>query len=430
MIYCDLSLTLYFLALPGFGPAAYWKLRSVFSDLNWVFSQDPQVLSSFFSQPALDLVTNFQRNSRSCSLFEQVKNNMMWCEENDVHIVHELSEYYPALLREIKRAPPVLFIKGDVECLSLPQVAMVGSRSPSPLGKQSAYDFSGYLSSHGFIVTSGLALGVDTFAHSGAVKAGGKTIAVLGTGIDSMYPARNKVLASTIVDSGGAIVSEFALGTGPQSKNFPQRNRVISGLSYGTLVVEAAIKSGSLITARLAVQQNREVFAIPGSVCNPLSRGCHALIKEGALLVETAQDIVDELGGFLAGEWQKVAQQKAACAQHKLSPFHSSPQSSVNQTSTDRSPVNSNAVSQGSINQGKDDSNQGKRALDHPRESDKRDLNKNELALLTHIGFEATPVDVLANRANIPVDQLLPELMMLELDGFIHSSLMGYIRSK
>lgn len=192
-----------------------------------------------------------------------------------------------------------MFVQGDVTLLNAWQLAIVGSRNPSSSGRESAYAFAEYLASGDLIITSGLAMGIDAAAHQGALAGGGKTIAVVGTGLDRVYPAKHHDLAHQIVEK-GALVSEFPLGTPPKAENFPRRNRIISGLSLGTMVVEAAIRSGSLITARMAMEQGREVFAMPGSIHNPLARGCHRLIREGAKLVESAEDIIEELGA-LAG---------------------------------------------------------------------------------------------------------------------------------
>jgi len=201
---------------------------------------------------------------------------------------------YPIQLKEIADPPPILFVRGNPELLSRPQIAIVGSRNPSSSGVDCAFSFAQDLSRHGFVITSGLALGIDAASHQGALNAHGHTIAVAGTGLDRVYPARHKDLATEIVNT-GAMISEFPPGTTAKANHFPRRNRIISGLCQGLLVVEAAKQSGSLITARMALEQNREVFAIPGSIHNPLARGCNALIREGAKLVETTQDILEEL---------------------------------------------------------------------------------------------------------------------------------------
>lgn len=216
-------------------------------------------------------------------------------------IISITNDDYPPLLKQIVGAPPLLYVRGNSENLHLPQIAIVGSRRMTRGGETNAFEWSKFLAGGGFAITSGLAQGVDGIAHSGALAAMGKTIAVMGTGIDTIYPREHRRLAENIIDQGGTLVTEFDPGTPPLPTHFPSRNRIISGLSLGVLVVEAAPRSGSLITARLALEQNREVFAIPGSIHNPQSRGCHQIIKQGAHLVERAEDIIPELQGALAG---------------------------------------------------------------------------------------------------------------------------------
>ena len=222
-----------------------------------------------------------------------------WLEKSENRIIESDSEDYPELLRGIPGPPTLLYIVGNAEALHMPALSIVGSRNPSRGGKETAYEFAKYLGRSGFCIVSGLAQGIDSSAHEGALAGGAMTVAFLGHGIDRVYPSANRDLAHRISQN-GALVSEYPLGSPPRREHFPQRNRLISGLSLGTLVVEAARRSGSLITARLAGEQGREVFAIPGSIHNPLSRGCHQLIKQGAKLVESADDIVSELGS-LAG---------------------------------------------------------------------------------------------------------------------------------
>ncbi|MBL8201423.1 MAG: DNA-protecting protein DprA [Chromatiales bacterium] len=223
-----------------------------------------------------------------------------WLSRPENHRLTPADAAYPALLREIPSPPPQLFVRGNLDALSLPQLAIVGSRNATPGGTETAHSFASHLAARGFCITSGLAEGIDAAAHRGALAARGTTIAVCGTGPDIVYPRQHATLAEEIVAGGGAIVSEFAPGTQVFRANFPRRNRLISGLAVGTLVVEASLRSGALITARHAMEQGREVFAIPGSIHNPVARGCHHLIRNGAKLVETAADIVDELGGLLA----------------------------------------------------------------------------------------------------------------------------------
>ncbi|WP_319380371.1 DNA-processing protein DprA [Thiomicrorhabdus sp.] len=227
-----------------------------------------------------------------------VEEALLWGEGGDRHWIPWGADAYPSALREIDDPPILIGARGRIELLHDPQLAVVGSRHASKQGAMIAEDFSEFLSSQGIGITSGLAAGIDTHAHLGGLRGIGKTIAVVATGLDRVYPASNRNLAREIAEQ-GVIISEQPLGTKPLAQYFPQRNRMISGLSMGTLVVEAALKSGSLITARLALEQGKEVFAIPGSIYNPQAKGCHQLIKQGAKLVESADDILEELSPLL-----------------------------------------------------------------------------------------------------------------------------------
>jgi len=218
------------------------------------------------------------------------------------------SAEYPPLLAQIPDAPLVLYVEGDPMALCLPQLAIVGSRNPTALGRDTATRFAQHLAQAGLAITSGLALGIDAAAHRGALHADARTIAVVGRGLDAIYPRENTALAREIVDRQGALVTDLAIGTPPLQQNFPRRNRILSGLAVGTLVVEAALRSGSLITARLAADQGREVFAIPGSIHNPMARGCHRLLRQGARLVESVDDIFAELEAII-GEISRIAQE-------------------------------------------------------------------------------------------------------------------------
>ncbi|SEH08345.1 DNA-processing protein DprA [Candidatus Venteria ishoeyi] len=297
---------------------------------------------------------------------------------------------YPAQLREIHDPPPILFGQGNPDLLSRPQLAMVGSRNPSRGGEETAQDFAHHLAQLGWVITSGMAFGIDGASHRGALSATGATVAVLGTGPDKVYPLRHRDLYSRICQQ-GVIVSEFFPGITPRSGNFPRRNRIISGLSLGTLVVEATLHSGSLITARQAAEQGREVFAIPGSIHNPLAKGCHALIKEGVKLVETAEDIVEELALFAP-------------------PLASIPATTQNQTVNEPAP------------------------LSEPEKTNLENniLNKDEekysqLLAVMVIG-EPVPVDSLIERSGLTADAVSSMLLILELQGKVNSAPGGYIR--
>jgi len=243
-----------------------------------------------------------QQTALATPAWEAADKQLDWQAKNPIanHLIFWDSPEYPARLSAIPDAPPALWVRGDIATLTTPQIAIVGSRNASASGNKIAFDFAQEFASSGMTVTSGLAGGIDAAAHAGALASdGGQTIGILGTGVDVMYPARNKPLAEQML-SRGAIVSEFPLGSKAEAWHFPQRNRIISGLSVGILVVEAAENSGSLITARLALEQGRDVFAIPGSIHNPLAKGCHQLIKQGqAKLTETVSDVLSELSGQL-----------------------------------------------------------------------------------------------------------------------------------
>lgn len=217
-----------------------------------------------------------------------------WLQDPANQVVTLADPHYPQQLLQTPDPPPLLYVKGSLDLLRRPVLAIVGSRNATAQGEANAEAFARILSDSGLTIVSGLALGVDAAAHRGALAGSGSSIAVLGTGADTVYPARNRALAHDLAER-GALVSEFPLGTRPLAANFPRRNRLISGLALGCLVVEAAAESGSLITARLANEQGREVFAIPGSIHSPLAKGCHALIKQGAKLVESAHDVLEEL---------------------------------------------------------------------------------------------------------------------------------------
>ncbi|MGS5089503.1 DNA-processing protein DprA [Hydrogenophaga sp. A37] len=279
------------LLTPGVGNDTARRLLTAFGLPSGVWAQ---------SSSAWQTVTN-ARTARAMqsipdALEPAIDRLTAWLDESPAHQVLTLADaHYPAALLNTADPPLMLYLRGQPEVLDHPRkLAIVGSRNPTPQGEANARQFARSLGEAGVCVVSGLALGVDGAAHAGALEGGSTTIAVVGTGLDTVYPRRHDALASRIAER-GLLISEYPLGTAPLAANFPQRNRIIAGLSQGTLVVEAAVRSGSLITARFAAEQGREVFAIPGSIHAPQSRGCHALIRQGAKLVESAQDILEDL---------------------------------------------------------------------------------------------------------------------------------------
>jgi DNA processing protein len=291
-----------------------------------------------------------------------------WLQNPRHHVVPFTDPHYPALLRSAERYPIALFVVGNVDVLNDPQLAIVGSRNPTPQGQDTAREFSEFLAARGLIITSGLALGIDSAAHQGALRAQGVTLAVLGSGVDVIYPMSNVPLAKEILQQ-GALVSGFPLGTPPRRENFPQRNAIIAGLSLGTLVVEAARRSGSLITARLAGDLGRELFAIPGSIHSPLSRGCHELIRQGAKLTETAHDILSELN---------------------FSDFYSRPP-----------PNNLDPV---------------------PRGERETGMDKAHKILLDALGFDPADLDVLVVRTGFKPEAVSSMMLILELEGHVQAA--------
>jgi len=313
--------------------------------------------------------------------WQAIEKDLAWAEQATCYIIPIDSSWYPSLLREIPDPPILLFAQGDPELLQFPQLAMVGSRNPSHYGQETAFEFARHLSHAGLIITSGMATGIDTHSHRGALAASGLTIAVAGTGLDSVYPAKNKALAEQIATQ-GLLLSEYAIGTKPVAHNFPRRNRIISGLSVGTLVVEAAMQSGSLITARQAMEQGREVFAIPGSIHNPLARGCHALIRQGAKLVETGDDILQELAPLIA----------------RMRSHHTNQLKEKPQQNSELS-----------------------------REKSKK-TNTQQQKLLDCMDFEPVSIDMLVQRSRLTPEAISSMLVELELNGLIASSGGLYLR--
>ena len=291
----DLKLWLTLNQTPGLGNAGICQLLAKFGSPEAIFNASISQLREVVDD-------EIARKINHGVNIDAITPTLDWLKKDNAHVVTLADSTYPQKLLEISNPPVVLYAIGNLHWLNHPSIAMVGSRSATPQGEKNAEDFAMSLCNHGLCVVSGMALGIDGAAHRGALKASGQangaTIAVVGTGLDIVYPARHRDLAHKIAER-GLIISEFPLGTPSKAQNFPRRNRLISGLSLGCLVVEANIDSGSLITARLSVEQGREVFAIPGSIHSPVSKGCHQLIKQGAKLVENTQDILEELKNLL-----------------------------------------------------------------------------------------------------------------------------------
>jgi len=303
--------------------------------------------------------------------WKAVAGDLGWLNRPERHCLTLDDPRYPALLKEIPDAPPLLFVEGSTEALSLRHVAVVGSRNPSPSGRKAAQYLAKGLAKAEFGIVSGLATGIDAAGHRGALEAGGVTVAVFGTGLDRVYPRQHRDLAGEIVARRGALISEFTPGTEPLAANFPRRNRIISGLSLGVLVVEAAAQSGSLITARMALEQGREVFAVPGSIYSPVSRGCNDLIKDGAKLVQSVSDITEEFG---PSPWPEARESAPIPAPEEDAPHWT---------------------------------------------------------LLKFIAYDPTSVDTLVAATGNPAESIASMLLMLELQGYVESAPGGgYIRIK
>lgn len=283
--------------VPHAGPQFWQRVLDHWVDPEALLEAAPATLKALgMRDVGVAAILAWQRQRPGDRFIQRVDQAQDLCAALDVHLLAWTDSRYPPALRQIHGPPIALFIRGDVSCLSRAQLAVVGSRRASRDGLENAHRFASALVEQNLTITSGLAQGIDGAAHEGALSANGVTIAVMGTGIDVIFPAQHRQLAERIVASGGALVAEMPPGTPPRAGHFPRRNRIISGLARGVLVIEASPASGSLITARLALEQGREVLAIPGSIHNPLARGCHRLIRDGARLVETVSDIVEELG--------------------------------------------------------------------------------------------------------------------------------------
>lgn len=285
--YDDTALWVALSQIKGLGNATLCQLLNKYGLPEAIFSTPASKLKEVVSAPIANAIAGGPN-------FESLAPTLTWLKDSENHIITFADHTYPQQLLEIANPPAILYAKGNISLLQKTCIAMVGSRNATPQGEKNAESFAENLCDHGICVVSGMALGIDGAAHRGAIKSTGETIAVVGTGLDIVYPATHRNLAHQIVQH-GLILSEFALGTPSKAQNFPRRNRIISGLSLGCLVVEANLGSGSLITAKLAAEQGREVFAIPGSIHSPVVKGCHSLIKQGAKLVESSEDVLSEL---------------------------------------------------------------------------------------------------------------------------------------
>jgi len=365
----------YWLALvraPKVGPVTFLRLIDYFGSPRQVFEAD---ISTWREVGIKDELLDYLKNPD----WPAVEKDLAWLAQGtDNHLLTLEHPGYPPRLREIHDPPPVLFVRGNYKLLTNVQVALVGAREPSPSGESIAADLAKCLASAGFTITSGMATGIDAASHRAALAETGHTVAVLGTGVDRVYPKQHHELAHEIAQK-GVLISEFLLGTSATATNFPRRNRIISGLSLGTVVVEASLSSGALITARQAVEQGREVFAIPGSIYNPWSKGCHKLIKEGAKLVETADDIIEELIAYISplSRYTKVASATVGL----------------------------------------------------PAPLEKTELDADYVGLLTCLGTQPTPIDHLVEQSGLDVSSVSSMLLILEMKGLVASHSGGlYVR--
>ena len=359
--------------ITGVGNVALNDIRNQLADAKALTECSSADLTRFGLKP--DQADRWQNDTSLNQGFEVLER---WCQHPNQGVLLAGSADYPESLNVLRDAPIFLWYRGNLSALEQPAIAIVGSRGASAGALEWTLDTAAELASAGISVVSGLALGIDGAAHRGAVSAGA-TIAVMGTGPDIIYPAKHRSLAASIIEQ-GLLLSEFSPGTKAQARHFPSRNRIISGLSSATVVVEAGIKSGTMITARMAADQGRDVLAVPGALGNPLSRGPHQLIREGALLVETAQQILEA-------------------------------------TMTTIMPAQ-----QASLPGFTDNDNRTASATSAPV-SDAPDL-------LNHIDFNPTPVDVIALRSARPIPELLGELLMLELEGWLLQAPGGYCRAR
>lgn len=365
------------LRAPGLGPRGLRGLIETFGDARAaVVAGDRRLAAAAVPQAARAWIAAPDP--------QRIAADLDWLKQPGQHLVRCNSEDFPTLLAQSPQPPAALYVVGDPDLLWHPQIAVIGSRNPTAAGRDHARAFAGALARSGLVVTSGMADGVDAEAHRAALEASRPTIAVVGCGLDIVYPRKHRKLHAEIA-AAGAVVSEFPLGVEPRPDHFPRRNRIIAGLSLGTLVIEASLRSGSLITARLASEAGREVFALPGSIHNPLARGCHRLIRDGAKLVETAAEIVEELGALAA--------ELGGLLRARLESTESSPQPGVDSRA-------------------------------------EQDVDPDYRRLLDALGHDPATVDELVERSGLTVEAVSSMLLMLELQGRVASGGGGrYVRA-
>jgi len=346
------------------------RIHAINSSIALKLQEHWPVLKKLFNTPAKELIKQGLTEKIAYAIskfnFERVEYDINYCQKNHCQIITYNDKRYPRLLREIAQPPLVLFARGDTTLLNTPSLAIVGTRKPTPMGRKNAHLFAQMLSQNNLSIISGLAIGIDTICHQATLEENGKTIAVMATGIDEIYPRRNHHLAKEI-EKKGLIITEFPCQSPPTPRQFPRRNRIISGLSLGILVIEAAIKSGSLITAKCALDQNREVFALPGAINNPLSQGCHLLVQQGAKLVTDCLDILSEL---------QLPTQTTLQANKKI----------------------------------------------------EKPLDKRLQNLVKFVNYDVTSIDNIVEKCGLQIDDLLSQLVELELLGLIHKVPGGYER--
>ena len=396
-------------SIPGIGSIALNKIREQLPNSSDLINHCAEDLIAFGLKP--ERAHEWQRLQASTDQlnpfvyagWQKIKH---WCQQPDCGVLMPDDEYYPDALSILRDAPIFLFYRGNPQLLNEPSIAIVGSRNPSHYGREQAFTIAQQLVASDWHVISGLAIGIDGEAHSGALNNAtglglGKTIAVLGSGLEEIYPKRHQALADQIVSAGGVLLSEHLPDIKALAQHFPRRNRIVSGMSLGTLVIEAALKSGSLITARLAAEQGREVFALPGAVSNPLSRGCHLLIKEGANLIEGAGDIIALLNSDLAVETRSAAL-------------------SQEQQQEDFFAASSTASSDSEILQAAQTSSAPKA----------EGLKLSGMSKIIYQALDVVPtsIDALVNRTGLSVAEIAQQLMLMELKGQIAQTPGGYVR--